>query len=101
MAIANKAKSSFLQKKTFYGIYDEFGLDNSQLSPPVGDLMEHIWKEATGELEDEISIPLQSIKLEQVFYAFFHILRIKRKVASRQTNPTFTVSISVRNEFIH
>ena len=27
--------------------------------------MEHIWKEATGELEDEISIPLQSIKLEQ------------------------------------
>jgi hypothetical protein len=29
------------------------------------------------------------------------LLRIKRKVASRQTNPTFTVSISVRNEFIH
>ena len=50
---------------------DEFGLDNSQLSPPVVDLMEHIWKEATGELEDEISIPLQSIKLEQVFYLGF------------------------------
>jgi len=50
---------------------DEFGLDNSQLSTPVVDLMEHIWKEATGELEDEISVPLQSIKLEQVFYGFF------------------------------
>lgn len=54
---------------------DEFGLDNSQLSPPVIDLMEHIWKEATGELEDEISVPLQSIKLEQVFY-FFQIRQI-------------------------
>jgi len=54
---------------------DEFGLDNSQLSTPVVDLMEHIWKEATGELEDEISVPLQSIKLEQVFYGVFFQIR--------------------------
>jgi hypothetical protein len=54
---------------------DEFGMDNSQLSSPVIDLMEHIWKEATGELEDEISVSLHSIKLEQVFYAFYFQIR--------------------------
>jgi hypothetical protein len=54
---------------------DEFGMDNSQLSSPVIDLMEHIWKEATGELEDEISVSLQSIKLEQVFYVFYFQIR--------------------------
>jgi hypothetical protein len=37
--------------------------------------MEHIWKEATGELEDEISVSLQSIKLEQVFYVFYFQIR--------------------------
>ena len=54
----------------------EFGMDNSQLSPPVVDLMEHIWKEATDEFKYWISIPLQSIKLEQVFYAFYFQIRL-------------------------
>jgi len=63
---------------------DEFGLDNSQLSTPVVDLMEHIWKEATGELEDEISVPLQSIKLEQVFYVFCFFFQIRQIFQSKQ-----------------
>jgi hypothetical protein len=45
---------------------DEYGMDTRPLSQPVIDLMEHIWKEATGEIEHVISSPLQSIKLEQV-----------------------------------
>jgi hypothetical protein len=50
---------------------DEYGMDTRPLSQPVIDLMEHIWKEATGEIEHVISSPLQSIKLEQVSRRLF------------------------------
>ncbi|CAG2243592.1 PARP2_3_4 [Mytilus edulis] len=45
---------------------EEYGMDTRPLSPSVVELMEHIWKEATGEIEEVISSPLQSLKLEQV-----------------------------------
>ena len=45
---------------------EEYGLDNRPLSDSVVELIEHIWREAIGEIEDVIASPLQSIKLDQV-----------------------------------
>ena len=38
------------------------------MSPAVGELVEHIWQEAMGELESIISVPVTSVKPEQVGY---------------------------------
>ena len=44
----------------------ELGLEAETVSPPVGELVEHIWREAMGELESIITVPVNTIKLEQV-----------------------------------
>ena len=36
------------------------------LGPRIQDLMEHIWQEATGELDEVLASPIASIKHEQV-----------------------------------
>ena len=44
----------------------ELGLEAETVSPAVGELVEHIWQEAMGELESIISVPVTSVKPEQV-----------------------------------
>ena len=44
----------------------ELGLEAETVSPPVGELVEHVWREAMGELESIISVPVTSVKSEQV-----------------------------------
>ena len=46
----------------------ELGLEAETVSPAVGELVEHIWQEAMGELESIISVPVTSVKPEQVSY---------------------------------
>ena len=49
--------------------------DDEQLHPLVSQLVGYIWREAIGELESVLGIPLQSVKLEQVriFYVKYLI----------------------------
>ena len=42
------------------------GMKGEEIHPLVSQLVEYIWAEAIGELESVLSIPVQSIKLEQV-----------------------------------
>ena len=44
----------------------ELGLEAETVSPPIGELVEHIWREAMGELESIISVSVNTVKLEQV-----------------------------------
>ena len=37
-----------------------------KLPDDVGVLMEHIWQEATGSLDDTLAIPVENLKVEQV-----------------------------------
>lgn len=41
-------------------------MEETELSAPVAELMQHIWREAGGEIEEVLSSPLQSINLDQV-----------------------------------
>ncbi|XP_071133574.1 protein mono-ADP-ribosyltransferase PARP4-like [Mytilus edulis] len=61
----------------FQKMVDIYGMDSRPLSPSTEELIEHIWKEATGEIEQVISVPLQSIKLEQIEKAEAILLKIK------------------------
>ena len=44
----------------------EMLVDDGALAPSVVDLIEHIWREATGEVEEMIATPVRDIKVEQV-----------------------------------
>ncbi|CAG2205451.1 PARP2_3_4 [Mytilus edulis] len=61
----------------FQKMVEIYGMDSRPLSPSTEELIEHIWKEATGEIEQVISVPLQSIKLEQIEKAEAILLKIK------------------------
>ena len=50
----------------FVQMMSELGLESESVSPPVGELVEHVWREAMGELESIISVPVTSVKSEQV-----------------------------------
>jgi hypothetical protein len=50
----------------YFQMIVEYGMEDTELSPPVAELMRHIWQEAGGEIEDVLSSPLQSLKLDQV-----------------------------------
>ncbi|XP_063404518.1 protein mono-ADP-ribosyltransferase PARP4-like [Mytilus trossulus] len=63
--------------RKFQKMVEEYGMDTRPLSPSVVELMEHIWKEATGEIEEVISSPLQSLKLEQIEKAEAILLKCK------------------------
>lgn len=45
-------------------------MEETELSAPVAELTQHIWREAGGEIEQVLSSPLQSIKLDQVSTKF-------------------------------
>ena len=47
--------------------------DDEQLHPLVSQLVGYIWREAIGELESVLGIPLQSVKLEQVHIFYVNI----------------------------
>ncbi|XP_076077942.1 protein mono-ADP-ribosyltransferase PARP4-like isoform X2 [Mytilus galloprovincialis] len=61
----------------FQKMVEIYGMDSRPLSPSTVELIEHIWKEATGEIEQVISVPLQSIKFEQIEKAEAILLKIK------------------------
>ena len=44
----------------------ELGLGGGHMDAATVDLMEHIWQEATGELDDVLAADISTIKAEQV-----------------------------------
>ena len=44
----------------------DYGMEQGNMSPEVSDLLEHIWQEAIGELDETLRVPLQDIKADQV-----------------------------------
>ena len=44
----------------------ELGLESGKMSSRVGELVEHVWSEALGEIENVISVPVTSVKTDQV-----------------------------------
>lgn len=47
----------------------ELGLEAGEITQEVGELVEHVWREAVGELENILAVDIYSIKLEQVQYS--------------------------------
>ena len=48
------------------------------ISPEVSQLVDYIWEEASGRLEEVLSVPVDSIKVDQVEKAEAALLSIKR-----------------------
>jgi len=44
----------------------ELGLEAGSFTQEVGELVEHVWRETFGEIENILSVFIYSIKLEQV-----------------------------------
>ncbi|XP_056015621.1 uncharacterized protein LOC125677683 isoform X3 [Ostrea edulis] len=66
MKVCRKPPSQNIGSKKFQKMIVEYGMEETELSTPVAELMRHIWQEAGGEIEDILSSPLQSLKLDQV-----------------------------------
>ena len=52
-----------------------------QLSPEVSSLVDYIWAEANGQLEDTLSVPVSTLKVEAVDKGEAALLTIKRLLA--------------------
>uniref|UniRef100_A0A8B8A9B9 Poly [ADP-ribose] polymerase n=1 Tax=Crassostrea virginica TaxID=6565 RepID=A0A8B8A9B9_CRAVI len=66
MRVCRKPPCQNLGSRKFQKMILEYGMEELELSAPVEELMHHIWQEAGGEIEEILSSPLQSIKLDQV-----------------------------------
>ncbi|XP_061177489.1 protein mono-ADP-ribosyltransferase PARP4-like [Saccostrea echinata] len=66
MTICRKPPCQNIGSKKFQKMMVEYGMEDTELSTPVKELMHHIWQEAGGEIEEILSSPLQSLKLDQV-----------------------------------
>ena len=50
------------------------------LAPEVTQLVDYIWEEANGQLEEVLSVPVESVTVEQVDKAEAALLSIRRMV---------------------
>ena len=53
-------------------------MEGSKVNPAVIGLVEYVWEEASGQLEDVLSVPVATIKAEQLDKAEAALLTIKR-----------------------
>lgn len=52
------------------------------ISPEITQLVDYIWEEASGRLEEVLSVPVDSIKVDKVEMAEAALLSIKRVLES-------------------
>lgn len=55
----------------------------NSLSPRVSELVDYVWTEASGQLEQVLAVPVEAIKVEQVDKAEAALLSIKRALADK------------------
>ena len=53
-------------------------VEGEELDPAVSDLVQYVWREAAGELEEVLAVPVGRVKLEQVDKAEGALLAVKR-----------------------
>ena len=56
------------------------GSEGSEVNPDVLKLVEYLWEEASGQLESVLSVPVATIKADQVDKAEAALLTIKRLI---------------------
>ena len=69
----------------------------SEVNPDVLKLVEYLWEEASGQLEEVLSVPIATIKTEQVDKAEAALLTIKRLIqegTSKNLRKQFNFTIS-------
>ena len=58
------------------------------IDPPVAALVDYIWTEASGQLDQVLSVPVESIKVEQLDKAEAELLSIKRLLQDNTIKTT-------------
>ena len=53
-------------------------VEGEELDPSVSGLVQYVWREAAGELEEVLAVPVGRVKLEQVDKAEGALLAVKR-----------------------
>ncbi|KAI0229496.1 Protein mono-ADP-ribosyltransferase PARP4 [Lamellibrachia satsuma] len=56
----------------------DYGMEQCSMSEEVSDLLEHIWQEAVGELDQTLRVPLQDIKADQIEKAEAVLVELKQ-----------------------
>ncbi|CAH1800048.1 unnamed protein product [Owenia fusiformis] len=74
----------------------ELGVWNSELPSDVSELVDHIWKEASGVLDEVLGIPVESIKVDQVEKAEGLLLQLKLGIVKESESADIS---SLSNEF--
>ncbi|KAL5009558.1 hypothetical protein ScPMuIL_011863 [Solemya velum] len=74
----------------FQQMQAKFGLEFGRLDSEVAELVEHIWREAAGEIEDLLSLPINKVKIDQVEKAEAVLVQIKEQLASNKDDSAMT-----------
>ncbi|KAK3097154.1 hypothetical protein FSP39_006899 [Pinctada imbricata] len=91
MAVCDTSPTSHIGSDKLQKMIMEFGmLDTQKLSSPVEELMEHIWTEASGRIDEIISVSLQNIKVEQVEKAEAILIQLKEQMKGEQDHIKVT-----------
>ena len=57
---------SFIVSAILFQILSTLESESGTASPEVSEIVEHIWREAVGEVESVLQIPVSSVQLDQV-----------------------------------
>ena len=57
------------------------------MTPEVSQLVDYVWAEANGELEEVLSLPVETIKTEQVEKAEAALMSLKKLLTEQGTDP--------------
>ena len=64
-------------------------LSGTSIDPEVIELVDYIWSEASGQLEDVLAVPVSTIKVEQLDKAEASLLTIKRLLQEETKQGTY------------
>lgn len=68
--------------------------NSQELHPFVSQIVEYIWREAVGEIEEFLTVPIQAIKLEQVSSAIVvhvHVYYIDELFVGRESRSCVSI----------
>ena len=69
------------------------------MAPEVSQLVDYVWAEASGQLEEVLAVPVETIKTEQVEKAEAALLSLKRYLTKTDTNKPENDRVKLEAEF--
>ena len=69
------------------------------MAPEVSQLVDYVWTEANGQLEEVLSVPVETIKTEQVEKAEASLMSLKRLLTKAEQADSENERVRLESEF--